>query len=1089
MSNNFITNKKILMSDVINKILPKTPLVDILVGYFYFSGFSELSDNLKDKKIRILVGLEVDIHINKYVQFYEYENNDHKRSNYEIKDDFYKSFVKLFNETDFADDESKLSQVELFFDKISNGSLEIKKTSEPCHSKLYLFHYSEDLNECGDLPGVLITGSSNLSYQGLRSRLELNARFNDKNDFEEGVKIFDELWKQAIDIVDQSNVEEWKNKVINNIWYEKCYSPYLMYIRVMDEYFSLIKSDSLAMPSDITGGKFQNLKYQTDAIYMAYNALKNHNGAIVADVVGLGKSIIAATVARNMQLKTIVICPPHLINQWTLYKTEFGCNATVFSVGKINDALEHYRELSEGNGKFLIIVDEAHRFRNEFTQAYTLLHNLCLGNKVLLLTATPFNNNPLDIYSLIKLFQIPSLSTLHTVDDLEKSFMRLKKSYEDLNKENKKDKSSNKDKVKKQISSIAKEIRSIIAPIVIRRSRLDLKEIKSYSDDIKQQGIELTIPTDPVEFTYDLSSIRDLYLSTLEEISKSDDNSDIQSSFFKGARYKPSSYIKPELSKKLEEELEEKIELLKGRQANIAKFMRHLLVRRFESSVAAFQQSLKYMISSSEQILKWINVRNKVPIYKKGNLPDVDSLKENTDDSFDAYSEFFEKYENKGFFEIDMKYINDTFLKDLKSDLDLLNNLHERWFGDNNHIEKDPKLNSFIKIISNKIKKEPKRKIIVFSEFADTVNYLGTKLQEAGLPVMKYTSADAQQKNRDLIRANFDAGLALSEQRNDYSILVATDAISEGYSLHRAGAIVNYDIPYNPTRVIQRIGRINRINKKVFNELYIWNYFPSDVGEGETRTRQISTLKMAMIQAIMGEDTKALTKDEEVHAFFKDSYKNELDNSESISWDTPYLKQLNELKGTKIYDDALRIPHRAKIGRNVQLKQHGVLIFGKKGNDYVFKLGNENLDTKFISAEDAFELIRTDESEESTKLSNNFYKIYNKVKDSLFETNDRKEHDPSQIKATEGIKIIKKKQLLDSNYCDDLMDVIALGSLSALELKLIINVSKSKEVEIKKLKDSISHEYLKKILELKNSVTDVEETVILAEELREENGF
>src|SRR5574344_777914 len=118
MSNNFITNKKILISDVINKILPKTPLVDILVGYFYFSGFSELSDNLKDKKIRILVGLEVDIHINKYVQFYEYENNDHKRSNYEIKDDFYKSFVKLFNETDFADDESKLSQVELFFDKI-----------------------------------------------------------------------------------------------------------------------------------------------------------------------------------------------------------------------------------------------------------------------------------------------------------------------------------------------------------------------------------------------------------------------------------------------------------------------------------------------------------------------------------------------------------------------------------------------------------------------------------------------------------------------------------------------------------------------------------------------------------------------------------------------------------------------------------------------------------------------------------------------------------------------------------------------------------------------------------------------------------
>ncbi len=113
---------------------------------------------------------------------------------------------------------------------------------------------------------------------------------------------------------------------------------------------------------------------------------------------------------------------------------------------------------------------------------------------------------------------------------------------------------------------------------------------------------------------------------------------------------------------------------------------------------------------------------------------------------------------------------------------------------------------------------------------------------------MKYTSADATPANKDSIRANFDAGLKTSLQQDDYHILVATDAISEGYNLHRAGAIFNYDIPYNPTRVIQRIGRINRINKKVFDELYIYNYFPTDVGEAETRTKEISTLKMAMIR-------------------------------------------------------------------------------------------------------------------------------------------------------------------------------------------------------------------------------------------------
>ena len=143
-------------------------------------------------------------------------------------------------------------------------------------------------------------------------------------------------------------------------------------------------------------------------------------------------------------------------------------------------------------------------------------------------------------------------------------------------------------------------------------------------------------------------------------------------------------------------------------------------------------------------------------------------------------------------------------------------------------------------------------------------------LQENGNPlkVMKFTSEDATTANREKIRLNFDAGLPKELQKDDFDILIATDAISEGYNLNRAGEIFNYDIPYNPTRVIQRIGRINRINKNVFSHLYIFNFFPTEVGEAETRTREISTLKMAMIHAIMGEDTKVLTSDEEVQSFF-----------------------------------------------------------------------------------------------------------------------------------------------------------------------------------------------------------------------------
>lgn len=863
------------------------------------------------------------------------------------------------------------------------------------------------MNEDGELPGVLITGSSNLSYQGLKGRLELNARFNDKQDYEEGIRIFDELWDTSVAVVDKDNLDEWNTKVMAHIWYDKIYSPYLMYVRVLKEYFNIPSSDNILTPYDITEGKYSNLRYQTDAVQMALNALNNHNGAIIADVVGLGKSVIASTIARNLRLRTIIVCPPHLYKQWESYRDEFGFTATVFSAGKIEDAVSHYQELAKDGEQFLIIIDEAHRFRNEYTQDYALLHNLCSGNKVLLLTATPFNNQPADIYALIKLFQIPSHSTLKTVENLGASFKDLINKYRTLREEQREGKATEED-VKTEVNDIAKKIRSIISPLVVRRSRLDLQEIPEYANDLKQQDIQLVLPDDPEELEYDLSGFKELYLSTLDRISKSEGGNDAVYRF-KAARYSPALYIheylKEELAKELEAKTGVKFNLLIGRQTNISSFMRHLLVARFESSVAAFQASLEYMIRSSEHMLKWIGKRNKIPVFKKGNLPDVDAFYESSEDGMQEIEELFEKYEAKGFFEIDMKYVKDDFVTDVKADIQLLKNLREQWFGKDNTIKEDPKLDSFIRIIRKQMKDEPNRKLVVFSEFADTVNYLGKALVDAGLPVMKYTSADATSANKDCIRANFDAGLKSSLQKNEFHILVATDAISEGYNLHRAGAIFNYDIPYNPTRVIQRIGRINRINKKVFDKLYIYNYFPTDVGEAETRTKEISTLKMAMIHAVMGEDTKALTKEEELQAYFKERYRKEFSRSEEASWDTPYRKLLNSLKGTEAYDKAMELPHRARTARSVEKSQKGVLMFGRKGNDFVFKIGNTANVPAMISAEEAISLFEAEKDEQPVDLSHDFDMVYQRVKTSLFCNDVTSRNEKELINASDKIKM------------------------------------------------------------------------------------
>ena len=1101
MDGQFITNKENspVLSDIINSILPKCDNAYFLVGYFYFSGFAELHEKLRNVHLRILVGLEVERNIINGIK--EVENfTTTNKSRGQLRNDFYDSFVDIFNNTDFFDSEEQMEKFRLFLDKIENGTLEIRKTLDPNHAKLYLFENREENNECGMYPGTMITGSSNLSVTGLKKRLELNVVLRDKPSYTEGKEVFDELWKTSVSIVDDEHLTEFKDKVVEHIWYEKLYSPYKMFVRVLHEYFNIPTDENILTPSDITNDVYANLKYQTDAVQLALNSIKNHEGVIISDVVGLGKSVIASTVARNLRLRTIIICPPHLKPQWDEYKDQFGFTATVFSAGKIEDAINHYRMIVQPQEKFLIIVDEAHKYRNEYTLDYSILHDLCMGNKVMLLTATPFNNRPEDIYAMLKLFQIPSKSTLKTVENLGAAFKELISRYKQLADAQRKN-SLSVAEVKKEADEIAKSIRSIIAPLVVRRSRLDLEEIPEYREDLKQQDITPVIPEAPEQLEYDLGDMQELYVRTLnlispseKEFKKNESNPDFR--YYKGARYKPTDYIVEDkaLRDKLDKELEEKmgtdLGMLIGRQGNVSMFMRRMLVRRYESSVAAFRESLASMIESSERILKWIETRDKVPVYKKGILPDVDDFYQTTDDDLsEEITEAFEKYENRGFFEIDMSYIKrDAFIGDINADLQLLKDIRSEWFSETANgsnkfaIKFDYKLDAFRRLLKEQREKDPARKIIVFTEFADTADYLGEALANDNLGVFKYSSKDASPANKETIRANFDAGMKPQYQRNDYQILIATDAISEGYNLHRAGTIFNYDIPYNPTRVIQRIGRINRINKKMFDKLYIYNYFPTDIGEAEIRSKQISTLKMAMIHAIMGEDTKALTSEEELNAFFKERYQAELAKSEERSWDTKYRNLLNQLKGTEVHAEALAIPHRARIGRKVEKPCAGVLLFGKKGNDFVFKIGGNTHEAPvMLTSEQALSLFEAAQSEEPVKVDKEFDKVYQYVKTRLFQSGKPDEDEKSQTKARDKIYIWMDKGLLPEDYLKDLLDVLDNGGLTGEEIRFINRLT-TKTAD--KVMERISQEYLNRVVEKISKVSEGDETLILAEQLK-----
>ncbi|MBP9715065.1 MAG: helicase [Candidatus Pacebacteria bacterium] len=1084
------------LSLALKEILPKCDKIDALVGYFYFSGFQDLHNDLKDKKIRILVGMDIDkkiidkVSIMKDLNFDSHTVNTQISSRSGAKEDYIENFSRIFNDTDYFDNEHSQNAFEIFLEKIKDGSLQIKKTAEANHSKFYILHNKTEFSENGITPGVVIEGSSNLTLSGLKGQAEHNRILVEKHYYEDDVKRFEECWSDEnnIGITDIESSDNFIKEIKSRIWLYSLPDPLLMYYKVLSEYFSITEIEDMRTPKHITKGKFSDLKYQKDAINLGIDRIKKFGGVIVADVVGLGKSIVASAIAHNLGLKTIIITPPHLEDQWKDYMSEFDFKGLVYTTGKIQEALDRH---GDDTGKLLFILDEAHKHRNEDTDNYKILHRLCAGHYVMALSATPFNNDPKDIYALIKLFSTPGQSTIRTVENLSMSFHALFKRYKKVRKDLRKNtKADNSDstEVKTELHDIADELRKMIEPLIIRRSRLDLEEIEEYRDDLKTQGVAFAKVKDPELLEYDLGDMLDLYVNTLEKISPED-----KSTSFIGTRYKPASYLRQGslfIKKILESEddedgmsAEEKLQRIQQGQSNIAKFMRRLLVRRFESSIGAFNLSLKNMIISSETMLDWYINRQEVPIFKKGVLPDVEYL---NDLSEEEREELFSKFEEKGLIRIPASELQPEFEDHLKQDIQLLKEIQSDWAQSTI----DPKYDFLKKRISESITKEKTRKIVIFTEFSDTANYVYQKLSKEGFKrVFKYSSEDASDENKKIIRSNFDAGLEVSKQSDDFDVIIATDAISEGFNLHRAGTVINYDIPYNPTRVIQRVGRINRINRKVFEELYIYNFFPTITGEIETRTRAISTLKMDLIHTLLGEDTKTLTSDEDLKNYFAKQYKEENIKNESLSWDATYRNTWLKIKDDiEIIQKLNNIPHRSRIARKTK-SITGVVAFAKKSGNFIFAFGESPETVQIVSPQVALPLFNeVADLEKSIPTSVNFEPIYKMAKEHIFKDNTKAPVDKGRRQdSLAKVKILGDNYPQAKDFCIDLIRVIKdLDGLPNGVLKEITEIKIDKTDFSKAygvLKELVPHKYLESIFKTAERANDTGKLIVLSEEL------
>lgn len=1087
-----ITNNPDTMEQALIEDLKMAKSIDIATAYFYFSGFRRLAKQLKDVKIRILVGKAIDPkRVNEIAAWLKQDPNvsldtfqlPPGKSKTGRKKDYIDGFIELYNKSALSDqfDDTEAQEVQRVFEgKLKDGTLEIRMTEKqnPQHGKIYVLDN-----------GVTYMGSSNFTYSGLIGQGEINERHEDEEHHTQYKTLFEQLWDEGenIDIQTTTSNDDFLQQIEDRLWLHSTPDPYKVFVRVLHEMYAESEDiEEIKSPASITAGQYSNLKYQLDAIKGGVERINKYNGVIVADVVGLGKSIIASAIAHNLGMRTIIVTPPHLKSQWQDYVSEFNIpGAIVESGGKIEQL---HKDHATSSIPYLYIIDEAHRYRNETTQDYVWLHQLTrshVDNKVVLLTATPYNNRPQDLFAMIKLFQTPSKSTLNTVDNLSVRFRGLISEYQRLEKLGKKNMTID---IKEQLEDLGSELRRMIEPVVIRRSRIDLKQIKEYADDLQQQGIEFPEVVGPELIDYELDGLRQKYIDTLVNIVK-----DKEENGFIGARYKPITYM---LSDK-EDEFNSKfghffdVSDLATPQRNLAKFMKSLLVQRFESSKYAFKSTLQKIHHSNEMIIKWWDTQGMVPILKKGELIDpedesIEELMAQIDAGADELTDVEIKRIKKIAVPIPKTYFSGEFIQDVKQDIKLLEQIYADWFMDDD-IGYDPKIEEVSRKIQTSLQENPNRKIVIFSMYSDTAEYVYKTLIKNGFNRTLFYYGGSSGKDKQTISANFDASYPPERQENDYDIIVATDALSEGFNLHRAGIVINYDIPYNPTRVVQRIGRINRINKKVFDQIFIYNCFPTSIGDEVVNIKGIATLKMLLINSIVGSDTKTLTEDEDLRSYFKRQYQEADAEQNEESWDNKYLNIYNSLKHNQaLLKEVKQIPERTRIIRNNR-EVNSAVSFAKRGNGLLFAVADVyDIEANIVAPQIALPLFEAAQEEKSKEGDASLDKKFKLLRDQIMTIQPAPVIKGTRAEALNNIKFLRDNYPPEKDFLSDLHDIIKkYDDLSDGEMKFIRQLNLTNQADaVNALKEKFSIHYLDTIKERADGVDRATEVIMFTEDLR-----
>ncbi len=924
MSSKFFTNEN--ENTLINKIegifkYRNIHFFDALVGYFRASGYFRIRKFIeKSEEIRILVGINIDNLIHEANQQGLLFDSNAERA----QDEFYLEIKKNIQAAEY-DKEVESGMLQLISDIIT-GKVKIKvHPKQNIHAKIYIFREQEK-HDHGY--GSVITGSSNLTDAGLSKNFEFNVELRDNTDIEFATDTFNKLWEESIPVA-----EEYIEKLQKETYLNDSYTPYEVYLKFLIEYFGKSVEFDPNSITDLPKG-FKRLSYQIDAVNDGYAKIIKHNGFILADVVGLGKTIVATIIAKKYfysngfpshRSRTLIIVPPALKENWAETTDKFRLDnvkiITNGSLHKVHDPLKYD----------LIIVDEAHKFRSDTAAMYNDLQKICktptrrilpngttVEKKIMLVSATPLNNRPEDIANLVYLFQDSKSSSLE-IGNLQNFFRIQIDAYRKLKKE------PDIKTVQEGVKRIYERIRTkVIEPLIVRRTRTDLMEHKLYSEDLFNQGVKFPVVKQPQKIFYQLEPhLEALYDKTIFVLSDPTQGLTYN-------RYRAIGFLKPHKKNKYKQ-----ADMISGQ---LAKIMKTLLVKRIDSSFFAFKQSLeRFMMATKAMVTMFENGK----IYIAPNLPVSDMINEGKEE--ELLNLIIEKSLDDPTIEIcepdDFEY---NFLPGLINDYELLKDLNKDW----SKINDDPKIEVFIeylrKTLLNK-KINPQSKLVVFSESKETTDYLFRELPKH--VNFRFLSVDSHSRKEKMpeIRRNFDANLPKHEQKDDFDIVISTEVLAEGINLHRSNVIVNYDTPWNSTRLMQRIGRVNRIGSTA-NEVHVFNFYPTAKVNSDIELEKKAIMKLQAFHAALGEDSQIYSPDEETSTFGLFDKQMEEEKDEKLS----YLMMIRDIKekNPALFKQIKNMPLRARVGRKNSELNKGTICFIRddKRDAFIFVKSNSEVE-------------------------------------------------------------------------------------------------------------------------------------------------